>query len=150
MLTSTDFGLLNRLRCCGDVPLEAFTQDLDPISKAVVEYGGLFNYNKARLGGETVPPPIETSRRPMTMVEKIIARHAFVKPGLVVVEAVKPGDTLFAMVDIRFSHEPVTPMAESLMKEALGADYQSDRPGLGFRLLRSSHFHRSDHARQAA
>jgi 3-isopropylmalate/(R)-2-methylmalate dehydratase large subunit len=57
----------------------------------------------------------------MTIVEKIIARHAFVTAGKIGVEAVKPGDALFAVADVRFSHEYVTPMAESLFKQALGA-----------------------------
>jgi 3-isopropylmalate/(R)-2-methylmalate dehydratase large subunit len=122
LLTSTDFGLIERIRRGEEIPLEEFTRGLDPISKAIVEYGGLFNYNKARLAGETVPPPLETGRRPMNIVEKIIARHAFVRAGQVGVEAVKPGDALFAVSDVRFSHEYVTPMAESLFKQALGKD----------------------------
>jgi 3-isopropylmalate/(R)-2-methylmalate dehydratase large subunit len=68
----------------------------------------------------------------MTMVEKIIARHAFVKPGSIGVEAVKPGDTLFAVTDVRFSHEPITPMAESLMKEALGPEARVTDPASVF------------------
>jgi 3-isopropylmalate/(R)-2-methylmalate dehydratase large subunit len=128
LLTSTDLSLLDRLQRGEEIPLEAFTQGLDPISKAIVEYGGLFNYNQARLEGETAPPPIETARRPMTLVEKIIARHAFVKQGQIGVEAVKPGDTLFTVADVRFSHEPVTPMAESLMKDALGPDVKVTDP----------------------
>jgi len=132
LLTSTDFSLLERLLQGEEVPLEAFTEGLDPISKEIVEYGGLFNYNRARLGGETAPLPIETSGRPMTLVERIIARHAFVKAGEIGVEAVKPGDALFAMTDVRFSHEPVTPMAESLLKEALGPDVKVTDPGSVF------------------
>ena len=132
LLTSTDFSLVDRLLRHEEIPLEAFTEGLDPISKAIVEYGGLFNYNKARLGGETAPPPIETTSRPMTIVEKIIARHAFVKPGHIGVDAVKPGDTLFALADVRFSHEPITPMSESLMKEALGPDARVTDPGSVF------------------
>jgi 3-isopropylmalate/(R)-2-methylmalate dehydratase large subunit len=122
LLTSTDFQLIERIRRGEEIPLEEFTRGLDPISKAIVEYGGLFNYNKARLAGETVPPPLETAGRPMNIVEKIIARHAFVRAGQVGVEAVKPGDALFAVADVRFSHEYVTPMAESLFKQALGKD----------------------------
>ncbi|HEX8129848.1 MAG TPA: aconitase family protein [Pyrinomonadaceae bacterium] len=122
LLTSTDFGLIERIRRGEEIPLAEFTRGLDPISQAIVEYGGLFNYNKARLAGETVPPPIETKARPMNIVEKIIARHAFVRAGEVGVEAVKPGDALFAVADVRFSHEYVTPMAESLFKGALGRD----------------------------
>ncbi|HZH92217.1 MAG TPA: aconitase family protein [Pyrinomonadaceae bacterium] len=124
LLTSTDFGLVERIRRGEEIPLAEFTRGLDPISQAIVEYGGLFNYNKARLTGETVPPPIETKKRPMNIVEKIIARHAFVRAGHVGVEAVRPGDALFAVADVRFSHEYVTPMAESLFKGALGREAQ--------------------------
>jgi 3-isopropylmalate/(R)-2-methylmalate dehydratase large subunit len=132
LLTTTDFDLLERLLRGEAVPLGAFTRDLDPISKKVVEYGGLFNYNQARLRGETAPPAVKTARRPMTIVEQIIARHAFVEPGKVGIEAVKPGDTLFAVTDVRFSHEPVTPMAETLMKDALGPEIKVTDPASVF------------------
>jgi 3-isopropylmalate/(R)-2-methylmalate dehydratase large subunit len=122
LLTSTDFGLIERIKGGEEIPLEEFTRGLDPISRQIVEYGGLFNYNKARLAGEVTPPALETKARPMNIVEKIVARHAFVRAGRVGVEAVKPGDALFAVADVRFSHEYVTPMAESLFKQALGRD----------------------------
>ena len=128
LLTSTDFGLIDRIRCGEEIPLAEFTTGLDPISQSIVEHGGLFNYNKARLAGEVTPPPIETKARPMTIVEKIIARHAFVRAGKIGVEAVKPGDALFAVADVRFSHEYVTPMAESLFKQALGAGARVSEP----------------------
>src|SRR5256714_10009582 len=122
LLTSTDFGLIERIRRGEEIPLAEFTRGLDPISQQIVEYGGLFNYNKARLAGEGAPPPLATERRPLNIVEKIIARHAFVRAGQVGVEAVQPGDALFAVADVRFSHEYVTPMAASLFKPPLGQD----------------------------
>ncbi|HEX3251405.1 MAG TPA: aconitase family protein [Pyrinomonadaceae bacterium] len=128
LLTSTDFGLIERVRRGDDIPLSEFTKGLDQISQDIVSHGGLFNYNKARLSGKVSPPPIETRPRPMTIVEKIIARHAFVSAGKIGVEAVKPGDALFALADVRFSHEYVTPMAESLFKQALGADARVSSP----------------------
>jgi 3-isopropylmalate/(R)-2-methylmalate dehydratase large subunit len=139
LLTSTDFGLIERIRRGEEIPLAEFTNGLDPISKAIVEYGGLFNYNKARLAGEVSPPPLSEPRpvgvaggsvehRPMTIVEKIIARHAFVTAGKIGVAAVKPGDALFAVADVRFSHEYVTPMAESLLKQALGPEARVTEP----------------------
>ena len=128
LLTSTDFGLIERIRNGEEIPLEEFTRGLDPISRQIVEYGGLFNYNKARLAGEVTPPALETQARPMNIVEKIVARHAFVSAGRVGVEAVKPGDALFAVADVRFSHEYVTPMAESLFKQALGKDARVTQP----------------------
>src|SRR5688500_12926549 len=122
LLTSTDFGLIERIRRGEEIPLSEFTKGIDQISQEIVSHGGLFNYNKARLAGKVSPPRIETQPRPMTIVEKIIARHAFVTAGKIGVDAVKPGDALFAVADVRFSHEYVTPMAESLFKQALGAD----------------------------
>ena len=128
LLTSTDLGLVDRIRRAEEIPLSEFTRGLDPISRDIVENGGLFNYNKARLAGKVSPPPVETAKRPMTIVEKIIARHAFVSAGQIGVAAVKPGDALFAVADVRFSHEYVTPMAESLLKQALGTDARISEP----------------------
>jgi 3-isopropylmalate/(R)-2-methylmalate dehydratase large subunit len=128
LLTSTDFGLIERIRRGEEIALEEFTNGLDPISQSIVEHGGLFNYNKARLAGTVTPPPLDTKPRPMNIVEKIIARHAFVRAGQTGVEAVKPGDALFAVADVRFSHEYVTPMAESLFKQALGSDARVTKP----------------------
>jgi 3-isopropylmalate/(R)-2-methylmalate dehydratase large subunit len=133
LLTSTDFGLVERIRRGEEISLGEFTKGLDPISQDIVTYGGLFNYNKARLAGKVSPPAIEvslgeTAPRPMTIVEKIVARHAFVTAGKIGVPAVKPGDALFAVADVRFSHEYVTPMAESLFKQALGQDARVSQP----------------------
>ena len=128
LLSSTDFSLIERIRRGEEIPLTEFTRGLDPISTSIVEYGGLFSYNKARLAGEISPPSLDTKKRPMTIVEKIIAKHAFVSAGKVGVEAVKPGDALFAVADVRFSHEYVTPMAESLFKQALGSDARVSEP----------------------
>src|SRR6266498_4086014 len=128
LLTSTDLGLVDRIRRGEEIALTEFTNGLDSISQNIVEYGGLFNYNKARLAGHISPPPIETKKRAMTIVEKIIARHAFVSAGNIGAEPAKPGDALFAMADVRFSHEYVTPMAESLFKQALGADARVSEP----------------------
>ena len=141
LLTSTDLGLIERIRRDEEIPLSEFTKGLDPISKDIVEYGGLFNYNKARVTGAVTPPQLSEppafaggladrakSIRPMTIVEKIIARHAFVRAGEVGVASVKPGDALFAVADVRFSHEYVTPMAESLLKQALGSDARVTEP----------------------
>src|SRR2546423_9791702 len=151
LLTSTDFGLIDRIRRGEEIALDEFTNGLDPISKDIVEHGGLFNYNKARLAGEIAPPALTGDRlekalvpptsgqvpplngssgpsRPMNIVEKIIARHAFVKAGTVGVKSVKPGDALFAVADVRFSHEYVTPMAASLFTQALGPDARISEP----------------------
>jgi 3-isopropylmalate/(R)-2-methylmalate dehydratase large subunit len=122
LLTTTDFSVLDRILDGQPIPLETFTAGLDPISADIVRAGGLFEYNKRRQAGAVTPPTITTKPRPMTMVEKIIARHAIAdaKTGALGVPAVTPGDALFVRADVRFSHEYVTPMAEALFKAALG------------------------------
>src|SRR5438309_9059886 len=70
LLTSTDFGLIERIRQGEEIPLAEFTKGVDPISQSIVEHGGLFNYNKARLAGKVSPPPLDTQPRPMNIVEK--------------------------------------------------------------------------------
>jgi 3-isopropylmalate/(R)-2-methylmalate dehydratase large subunit len=134
LLTSTDFSLIPRVLKGEAIPIEQFTQGLDPIAAEIVRHGGLFAYNKARLAGTTAPPPVSTPRRAMTLCEKIIANRAIAdaKTGRLGVAAVKPGDALFVRTDVRFSHEYLTPMAEALFKMGLGEDAAIEDPASVF------------------
>ncbi len=124
VLTTTDFAMLERVRRGEPIPLSAFTAGEGEITRGIIEYGGLFNFNVARLQGKVVLTPPATPRRPMTLGEKVIARHWVVDParGAVGVPAVQPGDEGFVVTDIRFSHEYVTPMAAIFFEELVGAD----------------------------
>jgi 3-isopropylmalate/(R)-2-methylmalate dehydratase large subunit len=122
VLTSTDFGLIDRIRRGEEIELREFTSGEDEITRQVIEYGGLFPFNVARLQGKVFLPPIETKPRPMTIAEKIFARHMLRGTNHVGVEAVKPGDTGFARTDLRFSHEYVTPMAAIFYEHYLGKE----------------------------
>ncbi|MFO0740474.1 MAG: aconitase family protein [Labilithrix sp.] len=130
LLTSTDFGLIERIQRGEEIPMSEFTKGLDPISASIVEHGGLFAYNRARLAGKTTPPAITTAARPMTLCEKILAAHVITdaKTGALGATAVKPGDAFFARTDVRFSHEYVTPMAESLFVAEMGETAQVTDP----------------------
>src|SRR5215468_3508353 len=110
LLTSTNFSLIDKIRAGEEIPLSEFTAGEDEITRQVIEYGGLFPFNVARMQKKVFLPPIKTQTRPMTLAEKIFARHMIDGGGRVGVEAVKPGDTGFTRVDLRFSHEYVTPM----------------------------------------
>jgi 3-isopropylmalate/(R)-2-methylmalate dehydratase large subunit len=147
VLTSTNFGLIEKIRSGDEIPLTEFTHGEDDITRQIIEHGGLFNFNVARLQGKVFLPPIETKSRPMTVAEKIFARHMINSnvgaegPGLrtgtdapgcpdersssvlnIGVEAVKPGDSGFARTDLRFSHEYVTPMAAIFFNQLVGRD----------------------------
>ena len=133
LLTTTDFSTLNRIRAGETIDIHDFTDDLDLISAAIVQHGGLFAYNKARESGRAVPPVPDTAPRPMTAVEKIIAAHAVRGNGAPLgVPAVAPGDALFIRTTTRFSHEYVTPMAEALFQRGLGEDTPVTDPSTVF------------------
>jgi 3-isopropylmalate/(R)-2-methylmalate dehydratase large subunit len=128
VLTSTDFSLIDRIRGGEDVALAEFTAGEDEITRQVIEYGGLFPFNVARMQGKVFLPSIKNtgegarSTRAMTLAEKIFARHMLNEKGDVGVAAVKPGDTGFARADLRFSHEYVTPMAAIFFERYVGKD----------------------------
>ena len=130
LLTSTDFGLIDRIAAGETIPLEEFTRGLDPVAAEVVRRGGLFAYNRARLAGEVRPPEVNTPARPMTLVEKVIARSAIVDAttGALGVEAVAPGDAVFVRTGIRFSHDYTTAMGRAAFYAALGADARVTTP----------------------
>ncbi len=122
LLTSTNFSLIDRIRDEEEIALSEFTAGEDEITKQVIEYGGLFPFNVARMQGKVFLPPINTAKRAMTLAEKIFARHMITSDGRVGVEAIKPGDTGFTRVDLRFSHEYVTPMASIFYEQYVGRD----------------------------
>jgi 3-isopropylmalate/(R)-2-methylmalate dehydratase large subunit len=128
MLVTTDFSVLERVKRGEDVPLSFFTDGEDPITRGVIEAGGLLPYTKARLAGAIAPPPVTTPGRPMTLAEKILARHV-VDSARAGVAAVAPGDACFVRADLRFSHEYVTPMAATCFEEELGKTARIFDPG---------------------
>jgi 3-isopropylmalate/(R)-2-methylmalate dehydratase large subunit len=60
VLTSTDFSLIGRIRNNEEIPLEAFTDGVDAITREIIEYGGLFEYNVARMQGKAAIPPVHS------------------------------------------------------------------------------------------
>jgi 3-isopropylmalate/(R)-2-methylmalate dehydratase large subunit len=139
LLTSTNFSLIDRIRAGEEIALSEFTAGEDEITKQVIEFGGLFPFNVARLQGKVFLPPIKTQKRSMTLAEKIFSEHMVAAapesaelrsagragspaPTLLSTSYVKPGDTGFTRVDLRFSHEYVTPMASIFYEQNVGSD----------------------------
>jgi 3-isopropylmalate/(R)-2-methylmalate dehydratase large subunit len=145
LLTSVNFSLIDKVRAGEEVPLTEFTTGEDEITRQVIEYGGLFPFNVARLQKKVFLPPIKTANGSMTLAEKIFARHmldpqgksggtsvpalqAEHSPAQAVIGAVRPGDTGFARADLRFSHEYVTPMAAIFFERYVGKDAKVNDP----------------------
>ena len=124
LLTSTDLGLVARLRQGEAIPLAAFTLGLDPLAAEVVRTGGSFAYTQARLAGTAQLPLPQTGPRPMTLAEKILAQAAVTdgSPGAKGLEAVAPGDGVLVKADWRISHEGTTPLTVTMLNARLGPD----------------------------
>ena len=128
VLTSTDFSLIDKVRAGEVIPLNKFTEGEDDITRQIIEYGGLFPFNVARMQKKVFLPPITTSKRPMTIAEKIFARHMLNAENEQGVGYVKPGDSGFARTDLRFSHEYVTPMSAIFFEYFVGKDAKVNDP----------------------
>jgi 3-isopropylmalate/(R)-2-methylmalate dehydratase large subunit len=131
IFTSTDFGLIDRIRRGESIPLEEFTRGEGEITRGIIEHGGLFQYNLARMQGKVRVPAPATPKRPMTLAEKIIARHwvTDLSSNRVGIPYVKPGDEGFIRTDIRFSHEYVTPMSAIFWRDYVGENEKVVDPG---------------------
>ena len=121
-----DHEMLRRLQAGQGVPLREFYKDFDPITQLIVRHGGLFPFAKDLSAGELELPAPDTSRRPMTMAEKILARH-LLTPGSGE-KFVKPGDAVVVAVDGGYTHEFTTAQVHYFLENEYGPDYVVKNP----------------------
>lgn len=119
------YQILERLQNGEGVSLDEFTSQYDPVTKLIIENGGLFPFaSKLKDGGISLPP-LNTPPCPMTMAEKIIARNLVgQEPG----QCVKPGDPVIAQVQGGYSHEFTTAQVHTFLGEEYGLDYSLPNP----------------------
>ncbi len=113
LLTSTDFGLIERIRRGESIPIEEFTRGEDELTAELIRQGGLFNLMRARQAGWRLTTQ-KTTARGMTLAEKIIARASSKT-------AVYPGQALFVRTDWRYAHEYNSPLAIRALEREMGA-----------------------------
>ena len=151
LLTSTDFGLVPRIAARRGDPDGASspagsTRSARPSSSTAASS----RTTSARLAGRgRRRPPITTPPRPMTLCEKILARHAIVDaqaPSRSASPRSSRATRSSRGTDVRFSHEYVTPMAESLFRARARRGREGDRARERLRLPRSPHVPRPHHA----
>ncbi|WP_454735952.1 aconitase family protein [Cupriavidus necator] len=136
ILTSTDFGLIDRVRRGESIPIEEFTHGEDELTAELIRRGGLFNLMRARKQG-WAPAAQSSGARPMTYAEKIIARGSGGQP-------VRPGDPVFARVDWRYAHEYSSPLAiVALEREMAGRVVLHDPASIVFFSDHLTFIHRS-------
>jgi len=121
-----DHAMLARLQAGESLPLSAFTDRYDPVTRLILENGGLFAFSNKVADGSIQLPPNATGQRPMTMAEKMIAAK-MINPGQ---EGafVAPDDAVLAKVDGGYSHEFTTAQVHTFLAEEYGEDYQVQHP----------------------
>ncbi len=117
-----DHAMLLRLQRGEEIPLEEFTRRYDPVTRVILECGGLFPFSKKVASGAMRLPPNAAGRRPMTMAEKMIASK-MLNPGAEG-RFVQPGDAVLARVDAGYSHEFTTAQVHEFLRAEYGNDYR--------------------------
>ncbi len=118
--------MLERLQAGEGVPLRELYEKYDPITQLIIQWGGLFPFSKAVARGDVKLPVPRNAPRPMTMGEKILARHM---RGVEEHERyVKPGDAVVVDVDGGYTHEFTTAQVHYFLTQEYGPDYEITNP----------------------
>jgi 3-isopropylmalate/(R)-2-methylmalate dehydratase large subunit len=119
-LLMADHAMLERLQAGEGIPIEEFCKGRDAITRLIIREGGLFPFAKAVAAGTIEIPVPNTPKRPMTMGEKILARHVIAVGRDV---CVKPGDAIVVEVDGGYTHEFTTAQVHYFLEQKYGPDY---------------------------
>ena len=87
----------------------------NPVVDAIAAAGGLIPFNQKRRQGKITIPASVTSPRPMTLVEKLLAKSS----GNTYVT---PGEVVFAQVDLALSHDAVASPVAKIFYKHYGED----------------------------
>jgi 3-isopropylmalate/(R)-2-methylmalate dehydratase large subunit len=126
-LLMADHAMLARLQAGEGLPIDEFCKGYDAITQLIIKEGGLFPFSKAVARGEIQVPMPDTPKRPMTMGEKILARHLVGAKGGSE-SYVKPGDAVVVEVDGGYTHEFTTAQVHYFLEQEYGADYVIKNP----------------------
>jgi 3-isopropylmalate/(R)-2-methylmalate dehydratase large subunit len=124
-LLMADHAMLTRLQAGEGLSIDEFCKGYDAITKLIIKEGGLFPFSKAVARGEIQVPMPDTPKRPMTMGEKILARHLVGAKGE---SFVKPGDAVVVEVDGGYTHEFTTAQVHYFLEQEYGPDYVIKNP----------------------
>ncbi len=125
-----DHEVLLRLQAGEAVAFHEFTQGLDPVTRLVVEHGGLFAFTDAYRRGEVQLPALDTPPRPMTLAEKVLAAHVVADEERAAQPVfLKPGDAVCVRVDGGYSHEFTSAQVDYFLEQHHGPGYRLANPG---------------------
>ncbi|MBD2410047.1 3-isopropylmalate dehydratase [Nostoc calcicola FACHB-389] len=87
----------------------------NPVVDAIALAGGLMSFNQMRRQGQITIPRSITPPRPMTLVEKLLAKASGNS-------YVQPGEVVFAQVDLALSHDAVAGPVAKIFYKQYGAE----------------------------
>ncbi|SAK77253.1 aconitase family protein [Caballeronia ptereochthonis] len=117
LFTSTDFGLIERIRRGEAIDVEELVADRDPLAAAILKSGGLLRYGQSHMRRVSVGQ-VTNDATPRTLVEKILARRALTTDATGA--SLEPGSGVFVRADWRFIHEYYTGMAAHMLHATFG------------------------------
>ena len=117
--------MLKKLENGESIDLEEFTEKYDPVSRLILESGGIFPFARKLKNGEIKLPELSKKERAMTMVEKLIAKKLV---GDLEQQYVEPGDAVIAQVDGGYSHEYTTAQVHKFLQNEYGNEYSIPNP----------------------
>lgn len=143
LLTSTDFGLIERIAGGEAITLDELLAGRDALAAAVVRAGGLLRYGRQRLpealGTGMTPSPARAGEGggeggsgatredpPRTLFQKIVDRHLLASADTWA--CLGPGDGGFVRADLRFIHEYYTGMCAHLLLGEYGEQLRLHDP----------------------
>ena len=121
-----DHKILQRLQAGETIALSEFTEKYDPVTKMIIENGGIFPFAKRLKAGSITLPISTTPERSMTMIEKMIANKLLGVNGGG--RFVRPGDAVLAGVNGGYSHEFTTAQVHTFLSEEYGPNYMIPEP----------------------
>lgn len=116
IFTSSDFGLIERIRAGENIALEELLAGRDTLAQAILRAGGLLAYGQDKLKGARLRGVMPDG--PLTLAQKIVARHALNVEGID--WDLSPGSGGFVRAGHRFIHEYYTAMAAHMLHDRFG------------------------------
>ncbi|RQR25954.1 aconitase family protein [Burkholderia sp. Bp9142] len=134
LFTSTDFGLIERIRRGESIDIEELVASRDSLAASILRCGGLLRYGAQHMreiefAGETADATDgadAADAAPRTLAQKILERHALRTEGTGTSRA--PGAGVFVRADWRFIHEYYTGMATHMLHAAFGKPLSLHEP----------------------
>jgi 3-isopropylmalate/(R)-2-methylmalate dehydratase large subunit len=121
LFTSTDFGLIDRIRAGEAIPVDDLVAGREPLAAKILRAGGLLGF------GRSIAPHVRPAlsdpdaiKGPKTLAEKIVSRHAMVTDELP--WDLKPGTAGFLRPDWRYFHDIFSAQCAFLAHRFYGSD----------------------------